>query len=226
MTWGSPPESAICREKVLLSLGGCLCYPPCPLVPAGRMSLLGPPCFPHPPPAPWPGRTWNGEMGTPCNPGAEGNGTLHGQQGLPGCPLPPTYLQEGGVGGIQLGVTLHLQARGMILAPWGALSLAEVAHGHRHWRMATQLAHPTPARWRQGTRRALSPQNHHPLPWYRGDLPPARQCLGKGGGWKGSVGGLVRHPVCHTCAPVHMHRYTRACSYTLCTNVATCTVRG
>lgn len=28
MTWGSPPESAICKEKVLLSLGGCLYDPP------------------------------------------------------------------------------------------------------------------------------------------------------------------------------------------------------
>lgn len=28
MTWGSPPESAICKEKVLLSLGGCLYCPP------------------------------------------------------------------------------------------------------------------------------------------------------------------------------------------------------
>ena len=28
--------------------------------------------------------------------------------------LPPAYLQEGGVGGIQLGVALHLQARGMV----------------------------------------------------------------------------------------------------------------
>lgn len=48
----------------------------------------------------------------------------------------------------------------------------------------------------------------------------------------------MRHPVCHTrvqahkCAHVHMHRGTCAggggggcaCSYTLCTNVATCTV--
>lgn len=71
-------------------------------------------------------------MGTPCRPGAEGNGVLHGQQGPPACSLPPTYLQEGGVGGIQLGVTLHLWVKGMILAPWGALSLAEIAHGYHH----------------------------------------------------------------------------------------------
>lgn len=93
-------------------------------------------------------RPQTGRWGHPATLGQRAMGHFHGQEGPPSCPLPPAYLQEGGVGGIQLGVTLHLQVRGMILAPWGALSLAEVAHGYCHWPMAPQLAHPTPARRR------------------------------------------------------------------------------
>lgn len=94
MTWGSPPESAICGEKVLLSMGGCLCCPPCPLVPARGMPLLGPHCSPHLSPAPWPGQASNGEMGTPCNPGAEGNGALSWAGGTAQLP-PATRLPSG-----------------------------------------------------------------------------------------------------------------------------------
>lgn len=159
-------------------------------------------------------------MGAPCKPGAEGNGALHGQQGLPGCPLPPAYLQEGGVGGIQLGVTLHLWAKGMILAPWGALSLAEVAHGYHYWPMAPQLAHPTPARWRQGARTALSPQNHHPFAMgQRG--PSSCQAVSEQGWGLEREGRLVRHPVYHTrvykhtsmlvCIEVHVLEEGRVC---------------
>lgn len=75
-------------------------------------------------------------MGTPCNSGAEGSGALLGLQGPPSFPLPSVYLQERGVGGIQLGVTLHLWGRGTISAPWGALSLAGDARGCQHQPMA------------------------------------------------------------------------------------------
>lgn len=79
-----------------------------------------------------------GRWGHPAALGQRAMGHIMGSRDHPTAPLPPTYLQEGGVGGIQLGVALHLWARGMTLAPWGAPSYCP-------WPLAPQLAHASPA---------------------------------------------------------------------------------
>lgn len=85
MTWGSPPESAICREKALVSLG-------MPLPPtlssihhwqdaAAKATPLSPLT-----PAPQPGQTCDRETGTPRSAGAQGDKALHMQREPPCCP--------------------------------------------------------------------------------------------------------------------------------------------